>query len=362
MMFEKEGKGFSGMLDRVGLMDLAQVASFGYMSADLEIHSAMGNGMINIRSGQIYHCETGPISGEEALCRIFSWPGGSFEFKPEQKEIRQSIEKTWEQLLVESVLYRLEANMESTAAETCFSGEIAGMDLLDIVQLAWLSKVDRLLTVTAEERKGIILFNERGAFHAAYGTDRGESAFREMALAKRGTFESCRPEEDEPVTIKRSLEDLLVEANLHRDEKRAGAHGGGIQNLLQRIQRMKVTEKIRLALMGNKETRMALARDSNRMVQLAVLGNPKLSGFEVTLIATSRSTDDEVFRRIAASREWMRHHQVKAALVNNPKCPIPIASKVIETLGRQEWKRIAANRSVPSVICAIAKRLISKKT
>ena len=107
---------------------------------------------------------------------------------------------------------------------------------------------------------------------------------------------------------------------------------------------------------------MLLARDSNRMVQLAVIGNPKLSEFEVTLIAASRSTDEEVFRKIAANREWMRLHQVRTALVNNPKCPIPIASKLVETLGHQDWKRIAASRSVPSVICAMAKRLIGKKT
>ena len=131
MMSGKQSKGFSGILDRVRLMDLVQVASIGDMSADLEIHSAMGGGLINIRSGQIGHCETGPISGEEALRQIFSWPGGSFEFKPEQKEIQQSIKKTWEQLLVESILHRLETDLESTDAETCFSGQIDGMDLLE---------------------------------------------------------------------------------------------------------------------------------------------------------------------------------------------------------------------------------------
>ena len=96
---------------------------------------------------------------------------------------------------------------------------------------------------------------------------------------------------------------------------------------------MNAAEKIRLALMGNKESRTILARDSNRMVQLAVISNPKISESEVTLIAASRYTDEEVFRRIAASREWMRLHQVRLALVNNPRCPLPIAGKLIETLG-----------------------------
>jgi hypothetical protein len=362
MISGKQSKGFSGLLDRVRLMDLVQIASIGDMSVDLEVHSAMGSGMINIRSGHICHCEAGPAGGEEALLQIFSWPGGSFEFKLEQKETGQSIKKTWEQLLVESILHRLETDLESTGVETCFSGEISGMDLLDLVQLAWLSKIDRLLVVKVEDRSGMILLNEKGVFHAAYGTNMGESAFREMALAQRGTFESSQPEEDEPLTIERPLEDLLVETQRHRDGNGTEARGTSIQSFLQSIQRMNSADKIRQGLMGNKETRMLLARDSNRMVQLAVIGNPKISEFEVTLIAASRYTDEGVFRKIAASREWMRLHQVRVALVNNPRCPIPIASKLVETLGQHDWRRIAASRSVPSAIRAAAKRMISKKS
>jgi hypothetical protein len=354
-------KGFSGRLDRVRLIDLVQVASIGEKNADLEIHSAMGYGLINIRSGQIGHCEIGPICGEEALRQIFSWPGGYFEFKPEDNEIRQSIKKTWEQLLVESILHQFEADPDSTGAENSFSGQIKGMDLLELVALACLSKADRVLRVKTEGHGGAVFFNERGICHVEYGTNRGESAFSEMALAKTGTFESLCPEGDEPVTIERPWDDLLVEAKRHRDENLAGAHRGGITNFLQQVQRMKVGGKIRMALAGNKEARMILARDGNKIVQLAVMNNPRLSDFEVTLMASSKSTDEEVFRRIAASREWMRLRQVRAALVNNPKCPLQIACKLLETLGHQDWKRIAANRSVASTIRANAKQLLSKK-
>ncbi len=354
-------KGFSGILDRVQLLDLAQVASIGEKSVDLEIRSAMGCGLINIRSGQIGHCETGPICGEEALRQIFCWPGGYFEFKPEDNQIRQSIKKTWEQLLIESILHRLEADPNSTGAENSFSGQIQGMDLLELVELACLSKANRVLRVKAEGQGGAVFFNERGICHVEYGAKRGESAFSELALEKTGTFESVRPEGDEPVTIERPWDDLLVEAKRHRDENRAGEQGGGITSFLQQVQRMKVSGKIRLALAGNKEARMTLARDANRVVQLAVIKNPKLSELEVTLMASSKSTYEEVFRKIAANREWMRLPQVRAALVNNPKCPVRIATKLIETLGHQDLKRIAASTSVASATRANAKRLMSKK-
>ncbi len=362
MVSGKKNEGFSGMLGRVRLVDLAQVASLGDMSADLEIHSALGSGLINIRSGQICNSETGALAGEEALREILSWPSGSFEFKIEQTQIRQSIQKSWEQLLLESILHRIEVEPRSLGLESGFSGEIDGMDLLDLVQLACLSKVHRLLRVQTPEGSGIILLNERGIFHAECGSNKGESAFCEMALAKQGTFESSPLEEEEPVTIARPWEDVLVEAKKHRDENNWGGNNTGGLTFLQHLQRMKVAEKIRLALMGNKESRVLLSRDSNRMVQLAVVSNPKLTESEVTLLASSKNTNEEVLRRIGASREWMRLHQVRVALVNNPKCPIGVSSKVIETLGQQDWKRIATSKSVPSVISSIAKRLLHKKT
>lgn len=361
-MSGKQAKGFSGIFDRVRLVDLVQVASIGQMSADLKIHSAIGNGLINIRSGQIGHCESGPLCGEEALRHVLSWPGGSFEFKPEQGETPQSIKKSWEQFLVESILLRIEANMDPTDAESGFSGQIESMDLLDLAEMACLSKTDRVLRVKVEGHDGAMFFNASGICHAEYNTKSGESAFREMALAKSGTFESACPQGDEPVTINRPWDDLLVETKEYRDENWASTPRVSITNLPQQIQRMKLTGKIRLALTGPKEARMILSRDSNKMVQIAVISNPKLSKFEVVLIASFTTTYEEVFRKIASSREWMQLHQVRAALVNNPKCPIPIASKLIETLGYQDWRRIAASRSVPSAIRAMAKRLMSKKT
>lgn len=357
----EQTKGFSGILDRIRLADLVQTASIGEMSADLEIHSAMDGGLISIRSGRIGHCESGPACGEEALRRIFSWPGGSFEFKPAQSEIPQSIKKSWEQLLIECICRPGESDQDPAGPEAAFSGRIDGMDLLELVELCCLSMADRALIVKMEDGGGAIFFNEKGVFHAECGAGRGESAFNEMALAERGTFESIHPEGDEPVTIERPWDDLLVRAKRHRDESRPRAQEGRATNFLQQIQRTKLTDKIRLALTGQKEARTILARDSNKMVQLAVIDNPKISASEVALIAASKSTEEEVFRRITASREWMRLHQIRAALVNNPKCPIAISVKLVETLGQQDWKRIAASRSVPSVVSATAKRLMSKK-
>jgi hypothetical protein len=65
------------------------------------------------------------------------------------------------------------------------------------------------------------------------------------------------------------------------------------QTILQRIQKLSVSERIQLALKGGKEIRTILLRDNNKEVSLTVLDNPKLTETEIELIARSRSISDE---------------------------------------------------------------------
>jgi hypothetical protein len=130
------------------------------------------------------------------------------------------------------------------------------------------------------------------------------------------------------------------------------------QTLLEKIQEKNVAEKIRLAMLADKETRTILMRDSNRMIQLAVLGNPKLTDGEVASIACSRQVDDEVLRRIAAHREWVKIYAVRLSLVVNPRTPIPISRRFIPTLNRQDLRNISLSKSVPSIVAKEAKRQI----
>ncbi len=93
------------------------------------------------------------------------------------------------------------------------------------------------------------------------------------------------------------------------------------QTILQRIQKLSVSERIQLALKGGKEIRTILLRDSNKEVSLTVLDNPKITETEIELLARSRSVPEEVLRIIAKKREWMKSYNVILAMVNNPKAP-----------------------------------------
>ncbi|SMC20095.1 hypothetical protein SAMN02746041_00809 [Desulfacinum hydrothermale DSM 13146] len=127
------------------------------------------------------------------------------------------------------------------------------------------------------------------------------------------------------------------------------------------IQQMTVPERIRLAMFGAKEARTLLMQDSNRVVQLAVLDNPKVTTSEVAAYANSRSVTEDVLRKIAANREWIKLYPIRLALVKNPKTPVGIAVKLVNTLLVQDLKLLSKSKAVSSVVVQAAKRKLSQK-
>ncbi len=140
-----------------------------------------------------------------------------------------------------------------------------------------------------------------------------------------------------------------------KDEKREK------KSLFQLIQDMTVAEKIKLAMKGDKEARTILIQDGNRMVQLAVLDNPRITESEIVNICRSRNVDDEVLRRIANSREWSKLYQVRVSLVNNPRTPVAVSMRFVSTLMANDLKMLATSKSVPTAIVTAAKRAIAKR-
>lgn len=127
-----------------------------------------------------------------------------------------------------------------------------------------------------------------------------------------------------------------------------------------KIQQMNVTERVKLALTGGKEARTLLMQDPNRVVQIAVLDNPKITSSEVVGFANSRNISDDALRKIAENREWAKLYSVRLALVKNPKTPVGIALKLVSTLIPQDLKLLAKSKSVPSVIVQAARRQLER--
>ncbi len=130
---------------------------------------------------------------------------------------------------------------------------------------------------------------------------------------------------------------------------------------LQEIQDMPVPDKIKLAMTGDKEARSILLKDSNKQVQDAVLDSPRISDMEIVAVANSRNVSDELLRKIAVNRQWMKNYQVRLALANNPKTPLPMGLKIIGTLMVADLKRLSKNKGVSNVLSSAAQRFVMRK-
>jgi hypothetical protein len=132
-------------------------------------------------------------------------------------------------------------------------------------------------------------------------------------------------------------------------------------NITQRIMKMSVSEKIKLATLGNKEARTILLRDSNKLVTMAAATSPRITDGEILSLANSRTVNADVLRYVYSSREFLKTYSIKIALVKNPKVPLPTALKMLVTLQERDVKELARDRNVPQTIQSQARALVMKK-
>jgi len=133
------------------------------------------------------------------------------------------------------------------------------------------------------------------------------------------------------------------------------------RNIMARVGKMSIMEKMKLARLGNTDARSLLVRDRNKLVAAAAIRNPKISDSEVETFARSRQLSDEVIRIISNNRQWTRNYPVKLGLVMNPKCPPGTAIKFLNFLTDRDLGAIMRSRDVPGPISTQARRILARK-
>jgi hypothetical protein len=133
------------------------------------------------------------------------------------------------------------------------------------------------------------------------------------------------------------------------------------QTITKRIMKMSVSEKIKLATLGNKEARTILLRDSNKLVCMAAATSPRITDGEILGLANSRTVNADVLRYVYSTREYLKTYAIKIAIVKNPKVPLPTALKLMYTLQEKDIKELSRDRNVPQTIQSQAKSLLMKK-
>jgi len=132
---------------------------------------------------------------------------------------------------------------------------------------------------------------------------------------------------------------------------------GKRQTLLQRLATMTVSQRVQFAIKGGSEARRTLIRDSNKVVQRAVLQSPRLTDQEVEAFASMTALTDEILRLIAKNRNFRKNYVVVRNLMNNPKTPLDVSLHMLPILNGLDLKRLCTNKNIPETLRTTANKL-----
>jgi hypothetical protein len=123
-----------------------------------------------------------------------------------------------------------------------------------------------------------------------------------------------------------------------------------------------VPMKIRLAMLGNAFDRAILIRDPKKIVAIAAVKSPGMTDVEIQKYAALSTLAEEVVGYIANRRDWTRLYSVKLSLVNNPKCPVGMAMRLLPLLREKDVESVARSKGIPSALAAMARKLTMQRS
>jgi hypothetical protein len=134
------------------------------------------------------------------------------------------------------------------------------------------------------------------------------------------------------------------------------------ESLLQKLARLRVVERVSLAIKGSRDERMLLIRDPCRVVQRAVLQSPQLSDREVETYAAMTVLGEEALRLISVNRKFRKNYAIVRALMFNPKTPLEISLHLLPSATVTDLKTLTGSKNVPETLRTSAVRLQRQRT
>jgi hypothetical protein len=148
-------------------------------------------------------------------------------------------------------------------------------------------------------------------------------------------------EEQRQANIKKIIGDLKVDGDEVTTER---------ISMIQKIMGMKMKDRIKYAMKGDREVRTILIRDANRLVCTAVVQNNRITEQEVEKIAAMRTVPEDVLRQIAINRNFARSYAISHNLARNPRTPIGQIMTILTRLQTRDLQAMAKNRNVSDAV------------
>ncbi len=230
---------------------------------------------------------------------------------------------------------------------------------------ARMSTVDKLLDLARRndvELKGLPALQQalKAGIELGGGDGEGEDEFAALLAeeAFKADIEADQAAEEEARLAAMTRSEREREEG--RQKKKAKEENDDLP-LYARIQKMSISQKVRLATVGSREAVKLLIKEANRLIHMAAIQNPRVQYADVKKFASNKSMPDGVIRYIAGHREWTSHYEVKLSLVNNPKTPVADAMRLLVHIRTNDLRQLQRNRGIPRQVARQAKSLATKR-
>ncbi len=111
-------EGFTGQLAQFQLHEIVQICCLGMRTGRMTVTKGHESGTLYFHEGRLLHAECGELQGEPAVGRIIGWRSGQFAFADGILADRESIQTSWDFLLLETMRQMDEAAAGGAVART----------------------------------------------------------------------------------------------------------------------------------------------------------------------------------------------------------------------------------------------------
>jgi len=151
------------------------------------------------------------------------------------------------------------------------------------------------------------------------------------------------------------------QAKLHKELTDENKSKVDEQNIYKLVAQMNTGQKLKLALSGNKSARELLIKDSNKVVSMSVLKNPRITEDEVQKVAITKGTNDDMLRQIARNKEWVKNYSIRVGMLTNPKTPLQVSLKLLDSVYEKDLQAVAKSKNIPNALASAARRRLEEK-
>ncbi|MBK9155504.1 MAG: hypothetical protein IPM25_15060 [Chloracidobacterium sp.] len=163
---------------------------------------------------------------------------------------------------------------------------------------------------------------------------------------------------EETAAQRQAAVDAII-GSIRLDENEIGSERVSVIN---RVMKMSMKDRVRLAMKGDREARNILIRDPNRIVSQAVVQNPRITEQEMEKIAAMRSLSEDILRQVANDRQWSRSYAIVHNLARNPRTPIANVLSILSRLHLRDLAALSKNKNISEAVRRQALRLSQART